>query len=89
MTDKPISKSFQRAIDAAKRLGFTEPKMKMKISNPYTRVSCELEPLAVMMYNFITTKEFVCEKDFTRQEWDWARYGFMAQWPEEYYKLLD
>ena len=56
------------------------------VTNPYTGVSCLLEPKAVALYDFIKG----CEMLGTNQkEFDQARYAFMELWPEEYFKLLD
>ena len=41
------------------------------------------------LYDFITTKVFVCGIDYTRHEWDNARYHFMSRWPNQYFDLLD
>lgn len=84
-----MKKSFQNAIAAIRKLGFVEPTTPQERRNPYTGKTHTLVPLAVMVYDFITTRTFVCGKDYTRQTWDNARYGFMAEWPDEYYDLLD
>jgi hypothetical protein len=56
------------------------------ITNPYSGVSCVLEPKAVALYDFIKGCEALGSygKDF-----DQARYAFAELWPNEYTKLLD
>jgi hypothetical protein len=82
-------KSYLNAVLKIRKLGFVEPATSEIRQNPYSGVSCELSPLAVMIYDFVTTTKFVCGKDYARQTWDNARYCFMEQWPDEYYKLID
>jgi len=56
------------------------------ITNPYSGVSCDLEPKAVALYDFIKG----CEMLGTRQkDFDQARYAFAALYPTEYMLLLD
>jgi hypothetical protein len=89
-TKRPkLMKSHLNAIERIRALGFKEPAEPQPRRNPYTGLQHTLEPLAVMLYDFITTRTLVCGKDFTRQTWDNARYCFNIQWPREYYDLLD
>jgi len=78
-----------KTIERIKALGFTEPTEPQLRQNPYTGISHIIVPQAVMLYDFITTKQFVCGKDYTRTDWDKARYWFATQWSKEYYDLLD
>lgn len=84
-----MKKSYQRAIDAIRALGFKEPAQPDTRTNPFTGKSRLLCPLACMLYDFITVKHLTCGKDYTRQTWDNARYCFLEQWPDEYYDLID
>lgn len=84
-----MKKSFEKAITEIRKLGFTEPPAPATRVNPFTGACHVLEPLAVMVYDFITTAKFVCGRDYSRQTWDNARYGFAEVWPNEYYDLLD
>ena len=70
------------------RLGFkasAEPQVRR---NPYTGKQHTLVPEAVMLYDFITTRA-TCDVDYTRAEWDNARYYFASKWSDEYFDLLD
>jgi hypothetical protein len=84
-----MKKSYLNAIEKVRALGFKEPSQPEFRVNPCTGASAKLLPLAVMLYDFITTRQFVCGKDYTRQTWDNARYCFCENWPDEYYKLID
>ena len=88
-TQPKIKKSYQNAIDKVRELGFKEPQTNEKRTNPFSGVSCELEPLAVMLYDFITVRNLTCGIHYTKQTWDNARYCFATLWPDEYYKLID
>ncbi len=88
MTPK-FNKSTLRAIAAAERLGFKRPEQPEKRQNPFTGRSHVLAPEACLLYDFVTTKTATMGRDYTRQEWDWARYGFCGCWPTEYFDLLD
>lgn len=65
------------------------PKKPENRTNPYTGITHLLTPKACQLYDFITTKDFVCGEDYTQQEWDQARYYFAQEWPDEYMDLLD
>jgi len=41
------------------------------------------------LYDFITTKKHTCGQDYTRRDWDTARYTFAEEWPDAYYDLID
>jgi hypothetical protein len=56
-----------------------------KVTNPYTGITCLLEPKAVALYDFIKG----CEALGDYRDFDQARYAFMELWPDEYFKLLD
>jgi len=58
-------------------------------TNPFTGVSHILTPQACQIYDFITTKIWTCGVDYTRKEWDNARYYFLQEWPKEYFDLID
>lgn len=89
MNNKPLKKSYQNAIAKIRELGFTEPPTSQTRTNPYSGQSCELEPLAVMIYDFVTTRTLVCGQHFTQQTWDNCRYVFMTLWPDAYMTLID
>lgn len=76
-------------IATIERLKYQKPKAPEIRTNPFTLVSCTLEPDAIQLYDFITTSHYTCGQDYTRQSWDNARYHFLSRWPDEYYKLLD
>lgn len=84
-----LKKSYVNAIAKVRELKFVEPAMKENRTNPFTGSTHTLEPLACMLYDFITTRTLVCGRDYTRQTWDNARYAFLTLWPNEYYDLLD
>lgn len=83
------NKNFLKSIEKVRALGFKEPAQNEVRTNPYTGRSHSLEPLAVMLYDFITTRDLVCGRDYTRGTWDNARYAFAEMWPDEYMNLLD
>ena len=87
----PSKSSHLRAIETARRLGFHEPEGRESFerTNPFSGVTCRLTGLGCMMYDFITTKVHTCGRDYSRRDWDWARYMFLELWPDEYYKLID
>jgi hypothetical protein len=76
-------------LTAIRDLGFKEDIGNVVRTNPFSQVSRVLCPQAGMLYDFITTKKFVCGQDYTRSQWDNARYLFLENWPGEYYDLLD
>lgn len=78
-----------KQLASIQKLGFIEPTERLFRTNPYTGKTCNLVPEAVMLYDFITTRKFVCGKDYTRQVWDAARMHFQIKWSNEYYDLLD
>jgi hypothetical protein len=92
-TNKPLKKSQLRVLRTCERLGFEV--MEEDVDTPATRINpysgalCKLTPFACMLHDFIVTRMFICGKDFTRQDWDTARYMFNEFWPDEYYKLID
>ena len=55
------------------------------ITNPFSGRSCELEPLAVALYDYIKG----CEAMKEYKEMGLALGIFAAKWPSEYYTLLD
>lgn len=60
-----------------------------KRTNPYTGISHVLDPDALRLYDFIVTRKYVCGVDFSRAEWDNARYHFMSRWPSQYHVTRD
>lgn len=55
------------------------------VTNPYTNDSCELEPLAVALYDYIKGCEHL--KEYTKMKL--ALDIFCEKWPTEYFILLD
>lgn len=53
------------------------------VKNPFSGVTCVLEPTAVALYDYIMG----CQMLGTYKYFDQARYLFCALWPEEYSKL--
>lgn len=78
-----------KTIETIRKLGFHPPENPQPRTNPFTGVTHTLEPDAVQLYDFITTRKYVCGRDYTRSEWDNARYNFQSRWPNEYMDLLD
>jgi hypothetical protein len=71
------------------RLNFKPPAKSETRTNPYTGKKHLLEPIACQLYDFITTRYYVCGKDYTRLDWDTARMMFLKNWPDEDYDLID
>lgn len=70
----------QKLIDSLQIEEFNET-----ITNPYSGKSCELEPLAVALYDVIKGSELLGDMDTMR-----IGLGiFISKWPKEYYILLD
>ena len=88
-TGKPLKKSQLRVLATVDRLGYIIPGNGEVRTNPYSGAACLLCPLAVALYDFITTQNYCCGRDYTRTDWDNARYLFLELWPDEYYKLID
>jgi len=87
---KPETKKHNIAMLAAvQALGFAAPTEPQLRRNPFNGKSHILEPQAVMLYDFITTKDHVCGLHYTRRNWDLARYFFAEKWPDQYFDLLD
>ncbi len=86
---KTLKKSYLNSIEKIKKLGFKEPAAAATRTNPFTGRSLTLQPLEVMLYDFITTRTFVCGQDYTRQMWDHARYAVLELNPQAYYDLID
>ena len=55
------------------------------ITNPFSGVKVELEPLAVALYDLIKG----CEIIGNFKTFDQARYIFMEKYPKAYMQLLD
>ena len=71
----------QKEILAELEIG-AEPEV---VENPYTGVSCTLEPTAVAIHDFIKG----CEMFGNSADMSEAIMLFRINWPDEYYKLLD
>jgi hypothetical protein len=58
------NKNYLRAINCVRALGYVEPAEPQKRVNPFTNRGCVLEPLAVMLHDFITSRkgEVACGK---------------------------
>lgn len=92
-----MKKSYQNAVEKIRALGFTEPPAPEVRRNKFTGKQHLLQPLAVMLFDFITAPQDRDPKGFglingrpvTRQTWDNARYLFQTTWSDEYYDLLD
>ena len=89
MKTKPLNKTQVKLIATIGALGFREPSTPETRTNPFSGVTCALSPLACKVYDFVTTQHLVCGRDYTRKDWDNARYLFCAQWPNEYMDLID
>ena len=85
---KPLTKTQIKLIATIEKLGFREPSAPQPRTNPFSGATFTLSPLACKVYDFITTR-LVCGRDYTRKDWDNARYLFRAQWPNEYMDLID
>jgi len=70
-------------------LGFGEPSSPQPRTNPFSGATRTLTPLACKLYDFITARTLVCGRDYTRKDWDNARYMFMGNWSSEYMDLID
>jgi hypothetical protein len=70
----------QKLIDSLQIEEFNET-----VTNPYSGRSCELEPLAVALYDVIKGSELLGDMDTIRICLD----IFVSKWPKEYYILLD
>ena len=55
------------------------------VTNPYSEDFCELEPLAVALYDYIKGCEHL--KEYTKMKL--ALDIFYEKWPTEYFILLD
>lgn len=86
---KTMKPSQLKLIEQVRALGFKEPQFPEARTNPFSGVRHGLQPTACMLYDFITTKNLVCGKDYTRKLWDECRMLFLEIWPDEYYDLLD
>jgi hypothetical protein len=71
----------QKEILADLEIG-TEPEV---VENPYSGVSCTLEPVAVALHDYIKG----CEMFGDYKNMQEAIMLFRINWPDEYYKLLD
>jgi len=84
-----MNKSQIKLIAKITEMGYVAPKSPEVRTNPYSGASRVLEPLACQLYDFVTTRHHVCGRDYTRAEWDRARYLFAEKWPPQYMDLLD
>ena len=84
-----MTKAQTNMIGRIEKIGFKLPASGGSRSNPYTGKTHTLTPLACQLYDFITTRFHTCGVDYTRQDWDRARYMFAELWPTEYFDLLD
>ena len=72
---------YQKQIVADLEIG-TEPE---EVENPYSGVSCTLEPVAVALHDYIKGCEMFGDYKNMQEAISLFRYN----WPDEYYKLLD
>ena len=86
---KTLTETQIKLLGTIGAIGIKEPSTPESRSNPYTGVTYVLTPIACKLYDFVTVKHLACGRDFTRKDWDNARYLFIAQWPKEYMDLLD
>jgi hypothetical protein len=86
---KAPTKPQLATLGRIEKLGYLKPAQNEKRTNPFSGISHTLEPLACQLYDFVTTRHHTCGLDYTRADWDRARYWFLANWPREYYDLLD
>lgn len=87
MTKKKL---YLRAIEHVRALGYSEPAQSETRTNPYTHKSHLLVPLAVMLYDFITSRKGeVALGQININDWYRCRYAFCEMWPDEYFDLLD
>ncbi len=80
---------WRRVLKTLELLSVPKPPTDQLRMNPYSGVKCQLCPEACQLYDFITSRHLVCGRDYTRTDWDTARYGFLELWPDEYFKLID
>ncbi len=92
---KPLSKSQINLLAKLEKLGVVVGNDSQVRTNPFSGVSCNLTPLAVALYDFVT-KAYGSRmglvfngQTVSVSTWDSSRYLFMAIWPDEYFKLLD
>ena len=60
--------------------------------NPYSGEEVELLPLAAALVDWIVSPrrgDEINAGKLARNDWDRARYLFLALWPEAYYSLID
>lgn len=72
---------YQKQIVADLEIG-TESE---EVENPYSGVSCMLEPAAVALHDYIKGCEMFGDYKNMQEAISLFRYN----WPDEYYKLLD
>jgi len=88
---KKLSKSYQNTLKKIHALGVRVGTESAERVNPYSGAKHTLEPLAVMLYDFIILQYNAGNvgKLFPVSVWDNARYLFLTLWPDQYYDLID
>lgn len=86
-----LSKSQIRLLSKLAKLGIMSAQTKQTRTNPYSGVSCNLEPLAVTLYDFIINSHNagLLGRFVPLTVWNEARYFFLEFWPKEYFDLID
>lgn len=91
-TNPVLSPVQQRLIDKLQTKGLATLVSGSTRTNPYSGVTVELCPLAAALTDWIVSPQRgdeIAAGKLARNDWDRARYLFLALWPEPYYQLLD
>ena len=87
---KALMKSQVNTLAKIHKLGMMPVQAGVRV-NPYTGISCNLDPLATTLHDFIINgyRAGMVGNVIPVPLWNDARYTFSAIWPDEYYKLID
>lgn len=92
----PFSKTEQRVLDVVEKYSFSLPKERQTRTNPHNGRTHLLDPLAVLLYDFIVSPcigrivgQPTSKGGINRRDWNGARYIFLRRWSKEYDDLLD
>lgn len=91
LNGQKLTKTHIKTLDKIHALGVRAKDIKETRTNPYSKATRELEPVAVALHDFIILQYHAGNVGtlVPLNLWNNARYLFNVIWPDEYYALID
>lgn len=88
---KKLKKSQLNLLKKLEKLGVMPASETASRTNPYSGISCTLQPLAVTLYDFVINSynAGLVGRFVPLETWNNCRYFFLEYWPDEYFALID